>query len=418
MLSRALALLAPLLAMILDGQAMGRTAQSPSAPAPLDDEALARLARALAGRLATVELVAQVTRGDRTTAGEEQVLFSRPGVVIGPRHVMTLGATGLRPRALPADGSISGLSLRLTVGDPAGNARSARARMVQSDAQTGLAVLEVEDLRGSVLSFNPSPTLVKDAPVVLAEPVGGRIVLRRGKLLQARAHLDQGKGKNPLILFKLDEPRRPGGRSYSSFDDDLSSGAGAFLADAQGGFLGIVTPPSLAGTEKPGGKSGKDEQPGKDGQHGKDPKDGNHLLKEGEVLALPAEIARFVSDTLARGKLPARGYFGATFGKVDDSPEEARRLGCPRQAVRVEKVYPGGPADQGGLRAGDWLVAVAEKVGITYPEVIQFSELVEYGGQGQAVLLTVARGERRGEAWNLQLLKLKIRIGKRPPPGP
>ena len=200
----------------------------------------------------------------------------------------------------------------------------------------------------------------------------------------------------------------------------LSSGAGAFLADLQGGFLGIITPPALEPDRalRASGKVGPSGKPGGGPGQWKKP-----VLKEGEVLALPAEIARLVSESLARAKVPVRGYFGASFREVRDAPEELRRLGSALPAVRVESVYPGGPADQGGLRPGDWLVQIAEKSGISYPEVVHFSELVEYGGQGKTVHLLVARPlprgdgrsppEGRGGGFSLKLFKLRIRIGTR-----
>ncbi len=367
---------------------------APGAPRGLDNESALRVSRAVQGRIALVELVERV-------AGKDVFLRSAQGVVIGPKHLMTI-APWLAGEIEAAPSPAPGRSLFILVEEGSGR-RRLPAQVIQSDAQTGLIVLHSPDLRGAALTFNPLPLLSKDTPVLLVQPTAeGRPTIRTGRILQGRAHLDQGRGTNPLLLFDLDEPRL-GGSVYSPWEDHLAGLSGAFLTDLSGGFLGIVTPPALEAAQQ---SSATGKPPGKKGAARPDPKS---KLKEGEVLALPAEIARLLSETLSRGKTPLRGYFGASFREVHDPPEEARRLGSARRGVRVEKVYPGGPADQGGLRQGDWLVAIAEKKGVSYGEVVHFSELVEYTGHGKVVHLQVARPGENG----LQLIRLQIRIGTR-----
>jgi hypothetical protein len=323
------------------------------------------------------------------------VVLSAPGLVTDPRHIMTIS-----PRLAKAAG-MPGASLRIAIEQSGGKTRRTPASLVRTDSQTGLGVLQADDLEAPLAGCIPSASPPKDSHVFVVEPARDGLLVRRGLLVQSRAYLDQGRGKNPLLLVQLLDRDPPGGRSYSRWDDDLSSGAGAFLADSRGGFLGIVTPPVLekAALPAPAGplpSAKKDDPPP------------SPTLKEGEVLALPGEIARLVSESLEKGKPVTRGYLGASFREVDNAPEEVRRPGKVK-AVRVEKVYPGGPADEGGLKTGDWLLAIEKQQPISYADVVRFSELVEYGGQGKVIRLLVARGN----AGQLVQLKIKITLGLR-----
>ncbi len=362
--------------------ALAAGGQVPAAPgasrAPIDE---AKVARAFAGCMVQVEAVVAAE------GAKEKLVISSPGVVIGARQVLVLS-----PR-LKKVLSVPGASVRLNVDDGHGTVRKVPGRLIRTDAQTGLSVLEADELRAQVLSFTPPRVLQKKEPVVLVEPgKDGSLHLRRGELVQVRAYLDQGNGKNPLLLVKVLETRG-GEERYGRWENDLVAGSGTLLADRNGGLLGLITPPALDTGGAPRTSDGGSSAPG---------------LKEGEVIALPAEIARFVVESLSLGKAPVRGYFGASFREAPP-PEDARHLAFARPAVRVEKVYPGGPAEQAGLLAGDWLMGISEKRPITYADVIRFSELVEYGGQGKTVRILVARGS----AGHYKLLQLKIFLGER-----
>ncbi len=73
---------------------------------------------------------------------------------------------------------------------------------------------------------------------------------------------------------------------------------------------------------------------------------------QGIGFAIPSNMARAVMDSIIRHGRVARGWLGVSV--VELSPEEASRLGAGvRQALRVEFVAPGSPAERAGLRAGD-----------------------------------------------------------------
>ncbi len=368
----------------------GRAGQPP-ADAGGEGE-LARVAGAVSGRLVLVEVVKR--DGDK-----ESVALSQPGLVIGPRTVMTVA-----PRISKA--ATAGAEVRISQEEEGGRRRQLAAKLLKIDPQTGLGVFQADGLGGPATGCLPAPEPKLDSPVFLVEPAGeGKLNVRRAKIVQSRAYLDQGLGKNFLFLVRLDEREKRRGRSYSRWDDPLAAGTGSFLADARGGFLGMVTPPALEAASR--------SEKEKDGKEKGDKKAAADIdpprLREGELLVLPGEIAQLVSESLAQGKAPVRGFLGASFREVAKPPEEVRRLGAASPAVQVHRVSAHGPAEQGGLQAGDWLLAIEKNRSTTYADVIRFSELVEYGGQGKEIHLLVARGA----PGQLKTHRLTIRIGLR-----
>lgn len=74
----------------------------------------------------------------------------------------------------------------------------------------------------------------------------------------------------------------------------------------------------------------------------------------GVGLAIPATIAKFVTDRLVDPQHPAPGWLG--FNLQDVTPELAEPLGAPRSVGAViSAVEPSGPASQASLRPGDVL---------------------------------------------------------------
>ena len=74
-------------------------------------------------------------------------------------------------------------------------------------------------------------------------------------------------------------------------------------------------------------------------------------------LAIPAEAARPVIDSLRRGQRPQRGYLGIGLQPLDENLAEAFGLPKDRGEV-VRSVVPGEPAARAGLRQGDIILRV------------------------------------------------------------
>lgn len=69
-------------------------------------------------------------------------------------------------------------------------------------------------------------------------------------------------------------------------------------------------------------------------------------------FAIPAGVAKPITDRLMRGETIQRGYLGATVGPVTRDIQQG--LSLPnRQGAFIADVVPGGPADQAGLQAED-----------------------------------------------------------------
>ena len=74
-------------------------------------------------------------------------------------------------------------------------------------------------------------------------------------------------------------------------------------------------------------------------------------------LAIPAEAAKPVIDSLMRGQRPSRGYLGVGLQPLDENL--APTLGLPKDTGEiVRSVVAGGPAARAGLQQGDVIVRV------------------------------------------------------------
>ncbi|HEX6409037.1 MAG TPA: Do family serine endopeptidase [Sphingomicrobium sp.] len=74
-------------------------------------------------------------------------------------------------------------------------------------------------------------------------------------------------------------------------------------------------------------------------------------------LAIPAELAKPVIDSLRRGQRPSRGYLGVGLQPLDENIAES--LGLPKDRGEiVRSVQPNEPAARAGLQQGDVIVRV------------------------------------------------------------
>ncbi len=72
----------------------------------------------------------------------------------------------------------------------------------------------------------------------------------------------------------------------------------------------------------------------------------------GVGFAIPANMVRLVVEAAEEGRAVRRLWIGASFENL--TPRTAAALGLPRASgALVQAVYPAGPADRAGLRAGD-----------------------------------------------------------------
>jgi serine protease Do len=108
-------------------------------------------------------------------------------------------------------------------------------------------------------------------------------------------------------------------------------------------------------------------------------------------LAIPAELARPVIDSLRRGQRPQRGYLGIGLQSIEES--DAAALGIPKnQGELVRSVVPGQPAERAGIQQGDVIVRVSGR-DVTPDETASY--LISLVTPGQRVPIEVVRDGRR-----------------------
>ena len=119
-------------------------------------------------------------------------------------------------------------------------------------------------------------------------------------------------------------------------------------------------------------------------------------------LAIPAELAKPVIDSLRRGQRPSRGYLGAGLQALDE--DLAPSLGLPKDSGEiVRSVVPGGPGARAGLQQGDVIVKVNGQP-VTPDQTVSY--LVANTQAGSRVPLEIIRSGKRAT--------LTVQVGERP----
>jgi serine protease Do len=119
-------------------------------------------------------------------------------------------------------------------------------------------------------------------------------------------------------------------------------------------------------------------------------------------LAIPAEAAKPVIDSLRRGQLPQRGYLGVGLQPLDESI--AASLGLPKdRGELVRSVVPGQAAARAGLQPADVIVKVNGR-DVTPDETVSY--LVANTTVGSRVPLEIIRDGRRQT--------IQVQVGQRP----
>jgi Do/DeqQ family serine protease len=195
--------------------------------------------------------------------------------------------------------------------------RTARAKLVGSDAETDIALLKIELDKLPVIALGDVRALsVGDAVLAIGNP------------------FNVGQTVTAGIVSALDR-KQTGSSPFQNFiqtDAAINPGnSGGALVDAQGALVGINT----AIFSRSGGSMGIG-------------------------FAVPVDTAREVMEALVRGGTVRRGWIGVE--PRDLSVELAESLNLPvKSGVLITGVLQSGPAAQGGVRPGDVVVKVGDK---------------------------------------------------------
>jgi serine protease Do len=119
-------------------------------------------------------------------------------------------------------------------------------------------------------------------------------------------------------------------------------------------------------------------------------------------LAIPAEAAKPVIDSLRRGQRPSRGYLGVSLQPLDENIAES--LGLPKdRGELVRSVVPGQAAAKAGIQQGDVIVKVAGRE-VTPEETLSY--IVANTTVGTRVPVEFIRDGRRQT--------VQVQVGQRP----
>ena len=119
-------------------------------------------------------------------------------------------------------------------------------------------------------------------------------------------------------------------------------------------------------------------------------------------LAIPAELAKPVIDSLRRGQRPQRGYLGVGLQPLEESVAGA--LGLPKDSGEiVRSVQPNEPAARAGIQQGDVIISVNGQP-VTPQQTVSF--LIANTPVGSRVPLVIIRDGRRQT--------VAVTVGQRP----
>jgi len=239
--------------------------------------------------------------------------------------------------------------------------RKLLARVVGNDPDTDLAVLQVEAKDLPAITFGAVDGLrVGDVVLAIGNPFGVGQTVTSG-IVSALGRV--GLGINTFENFiQTDAAINPGN-------------SGGALVDAQGNLVGINT----AIYSRSGGSMGIG-------------------------FAIPVSTARAVLEQIVKTGTVTRGWIGVEIREITPELAEAAGLGTAKGAF-VAGVLRGGPADQGGVKPGDVLVAVEGKPVANPAEVLNQIAALAPGAKARLSL------RRKGET-----LETEVKIGRRPKP--
>jgi len=120
-------------------------------------------------------------------------------------------------------------------------------------------------------------------------------------------------------------------------------------------------------------------------------------------FAIPVSMAKDVMEQIIKDGSVTRGFIGITPQDVTAELAESLKLGSARGAL-VADVNKGFPADRGGLKVGDVIVAINDKA---VPDSVAAMAAIAALRPGEEARFGVLRKQ--------QELQLVVKAGKRPP---
>jgi S1-C subfamily serine protease len=320
-----------------------------AAPAKIPgDEPVARVASVLSPSVVQINVsgVQQTPFGAQREEGiGSGVIYRQDGYIITNNHVVE----GSRDVEVAfADGSTE------------------QGQVVGTDPTTDIAVVKVDRTNLPAASFASGDPIVGQMAVAVGSPSGFESTVTSGIVSgtgrEVPAQITGGQQDSSLVdLIQTDAAISPGN-------------SGGALANRDGQVIGInvaYLPPQQTGAENIG-------------------------------FAIPSDTATSVADQIIDNGKAVHPYLGVYLS--DLTQETARRFGSSMDSgALVEKVEPGGPAAQAGVRRGDIVIAAGKDEVQSSGDLI--SALRNYQ-PGDTVELTILR--------NGQKEKLQVELAESP----
>jgi len=231
------------------------------------------------------------------------------------------------------------------------------AKVIGADPKTDIAVIKIEAEKLPVVTLADSDNIrVGDVVFAVGNPLGVGQTVTMG--------IVSAKGRSVGILEEV-----AGYESFIQTDAAINMGnSGGALVDARGRLVGInsaILSPSRGNI--------------------------------GIGFAVPVNLAATVMHSLIETGSVSRGYLGVASETL--TPDHAEALGLNRntKGVMVTDVYPGTPAESAGLKRGDVIMSINEKL---VGSLRDLRVLIAQTSPGSKVKLKVSRDgkERTVEA--------------------
>lgn len=235
--------------------------------------------------------------------------------------------------------------------------RRATAKVIGTDPDTDLAVIKIALSNLPVLPFKNSPSEVGDVVLAIGNPFGVGQTVTQG-IISATGR--SGLGINTYEDFiQTDAAINPGN-------------SGGALIDVSGNLVGINT----AIFSRTGGSLGIG-------------------------FAIPARLAQQVWQSILTDGKVTRGWLGIEVKGID--PSEFPSTAVADAGVQIMGVLAKGPADQGGLKQGDIILAINNQPMQSATQLIKW---VAQQKPGTVITMLVKRGQEN--------INLKVTIAERP----
>ncbi|MBM3328173.1 MAG: Do family serine endopeptidase [Calditrichaeota bacterium] len=247
------------------------------------------------------------------------------------------------------------------------------AKVIGNDRETDVALIKVE---GSIPSEmvanlgNSDDIRIGDWAIAVGNPFGLDWTVTVGVI--------SARGRSGLNISG------EGGPSYQDFiqtDASINFGnSGGPLVDIQGRVVGINTAINAQG--------------------------------QGIGFAIPINLARKVMNQLIASGEVKRGYLGVVPNELDDLKREALGVDAKVKGVMVDDVQVGTPADKGGLKGGDIIIALD---GRPVEDVTDFRFRIADHPPGDNLDIIVLRGGRE-KSLSIKLADRRDYIAAATPP--